>query len=89
MPPRLRELMRHEWIETTMKFYVGVNAEMTAEPLWKAVSGDTLGDTAPNNTTISRRKMKKAVEINSTAFSGELSNNTVLPTAEIEPVKWR
>ena len=52
MPPQLRELMRHESIETTLKFYVRVNAEMTAETLWKAVSGDTLGDTAPKNTTI-------------------------------------
>jgi len=29
----LRELMRHESIETTMRFYVGQNAEATADEL--------------------------------------------------------
>ncbi|HEX4488093.1 MAG TPA: tyrosine-type recombinase/integrase [Terriglobales bacterium] len=44
MPTVLRELMRHEDISTTMKFYVGQNAEATADLLWAAV-GDTFGDT--------------------------------------------
>lgn len=37
MPAVLKELMRHKTIETTMKYYVGVNAEATADELWKAV----------------------------------------------------
>lgn len=37
MPTILRELMRHESIETTMRFYVGQNAEATADELWRAV----------------------------------------------------
>jgi integrase len=36
MPNVLRELMRHEDISTTMKFYVGQNAEATADALWAA-----------------------------------------------------
>ncbi len=48
MPTVLRELMRHEDINTTMKYYVGQNAEATADVLWAAV-GDTLGDTASAN----------------------------------------
>ena len=40
MPTILRELMRHESIETTMKYYVGVNAEATADELWKAVESN-------------------------------------------------
>jgi integrase len=44
MPTVLRELMRHEDIGTTMKYYVGHNAEATADVIWAAV-GDTLGDT--------------------------------------------
>jgi len=36
MPQTLMELMRHESIETTMKYYVGRNAEATADVLWKA-----------------------------------------------------
>jgi integrase len=36
MPQVLMELMRHESIETTMKFYVGRNAQTTADVLWAA-----------------------------------------------------
>ena len=42
MPPVLMEMMRHSKIETTMKFYVGENADATAEELWSAV-GKHLG----------------------------------------------
>ena len=34
MPPVLKELMRHESIDTTMTYYVGQNADATAELLW-------------------------------------------------------
>jgi len=46
MPAVLKELMRHASIETTMTFYVGQNAETTAEELW-AGSGKVLGKVAP------------------------------------------
>jgi len=56
MPQVLKELMRHESIETTMRFYVGRNAQSTADVLWEAhkaanggsmhAVGDTLGDTS-------------------------------------------
>ena len=36
MPQVLKELMRHETIETTMRYYVGRNAQATAEALWEA-----------------------------------------------------
>lgn len=36
MPQVLRELMRHESIETTMRYYVGRNAQATAAVLWDA-----------------------------------------------------
>ncbi|HXT57868.1 MAG TPA: site-specific integrase, partial [Pirellulales bacterium] len=38
MPQVLKELMRHKSIETTMKFYVGQNAEKTTDALWLAYS---------------------------------------------------
>ena len=38
----LRELMRHTDIATTLKFYVGQNAEATADAIWEA-SGNTPG----------------------------------------------
>lgn len=40
---QLKELMRHASIETTLTYYVGENAESTAEELWSAL-GDKLGD---------------------------------------------
>ena len=36
MPVVLMELMRHESMSTTLKFYVGRNAERTADILWQA-----------------------------------------------------
>jgi integrase len=43
MPPVLKELMRHTDISTTMRFYVGVNAQATADELWR-VEGNILGN---------------------------------------------
>jgi hypothetical protein len=36
MPAQLKELMRHESIETTLRFYVGTDAQRTAEAAWAA-----------------------------------------------------
>jgi hypothetical protein len=50
MPQVLMELMRHENIATTLKFYVDSNAQATAEVLWKAAkreSGNTSGNSLP------------------------------------------
>jgi len=49
MPKVLQELMRHESIDTTMRFYVGRNAESTADVLWAAheiAAGNKTGNTA-------------------------------------------
>jgi integrase len=45
MPAVLKELMRHSKIETTMTYYVGQNAEATADELWR-ISGTTSGTIA-------------------------------------------
>jgi integrase len=37
-PAELMELMRHENIETTMKYYVGQQAELTAKKLYEALA---------------------------------------------------
>jgi hypothetical protein len=63
MPPVLMELMRHDSIETTLKFYVGQNALRTTNVVWEAYEKaqeaaektlpkerrDTLRDTEPNS----------------------------------------
>jgi integrase len=47
MPLVLKELMRHESIETTTAFYVGANTEATADALW-AVQSDEIGEMLSN-----------------------------------------
>jgi integrase len=49
MPPILQQLMRHESIDTTLRFYVGQNAKNAATVVWESVGrqlGDTLGDSS-------------------------------------------
>ncbi len=51
MPQVLMELMRHESIDTTMAFYVGRNAEKTADLLWQAheaAASNTLSNSRQN-----------------------------------------
>ncbi len=51
MPQVLMELMRHQDIETTLKYYVGRNAQNTADVLWKAHQAATAGNTSGNTAT--------------------------------------
>jgi len=51
MPQVLQELMRHESIETTLRYYVGKNAQRTADALWDAyerVAGGSVGNKCGN-----------------------------------------
>ncbi|HXG11398.1 MAG TPA: hypothetical protein VNK04_16710 [Gemmataceae bacterium] len=41
VPPVLMQLMRHESIETTMRYYVGRNVKATADVVWEAYSRST------------------------------------------------
>ena len=66
MPQILRDLMRHESIETTMKFYVGREAEQTADLVFSAWEnrpaqqrGDTSGDTKTSHSRKAARKHQK------------------------------
>jgi integrase len=45
MPIVLKDLMRHSSLETTLRYYVGLNADRMGDALWStAESGDILGD---------------------------------------------
>jgi integrase len=55
MPPVLKELMRHTEIATTMKFYVGVNAQATADELWR-VAGSNLGSSGVKDELAAREQ---------------------------------
>lgn len=81
MPNKLMELMRHESIDTTMKFYIGRNAQATADALWDAYEKATsnkekpVGSANGNNAQFESEKpsenqeMAKAVNpYKSTAF---------------------
>ena len=73
MPAQLKELMRHESIETTLRFYVGTDAQRTADAAWAAfeasrpknleASGNSLANSAtfgpPPPPTENRRKPKR------------------------------
>ena len=50
MPAVLQKLMRHRSIETTMKYYVNLQADDIAADLWAGAwaRGNTLGNTPPN-----------------------------------------
>ena len=50
MPAVLQTLMRHASIQTTMQYYVSLEAEATAELLWTAV-GNSFGNSGPNGET--------------------------------------
>ncbi len=58
MPAQLKELMRHESIETTLRYYVGTNAERTADACWdafqKSVSDTTLAPVVENGVSGTR-----------------------------------
>lgn len=51
MPAVLQQLMRHESIDTTLKFYVGQNAQATADVIWDAYErhGNSFGNTSPKS----------------------------------------
>ena len=68
MPQTLMELMRHESIDTTLKFYVGWNAQATPEVLWKAAEKAGLGTIL--GTTAEKRPLRfEDVETNTLVFS--------------------
>lgn len=46
MPQVLMELMRHQSIETTMKYYVGINAQRTAKTIWDAMPKNSIDNQA-------------------------------------------
>ena len=51
MPTTLQLMMRHESIETTLRFYVGRNAQTAAKVIWEAyrgLPGNKTGNTAPS-----------------------------------------
>jgi hypothetical protein len=54
MPAVLQQLMRHESIETTMRYYVGRDADAVADVLWQAVESGT----RPTSVTASRQSTK-------------------------------
>ena len=50
MQPQLKELMRRESIETTLRYYVGTDAQRTADAAWAAFerAGGEFSAPAPN-----------------------------------------
>ncbi len=57
-PADLQKLMRHTDLYTTMKFYVGQNAESTADAIW-ATECDTLCDTSDSSKNVESKNHYK------------------------------
>ena len=60
MPVVLQELMRHDSIDTTMRYYVGRNAQSTAKILWQAhmeVAGNTSSNRAAEPSTANEKSL--------------------------------
>ncbi|MBM4093961.1 MAG: site-specific integrase [Planctomycetes bacterium] len=63
MPPDLMLLMRHESIETTLRFYVGRNAQRTAKTLWEAHKKAQSGNTSGNSAQISPDSAAEQIDV--------------------------
>ncbi len=63
MPDVLMLLMRHANIETTLKYYVGRNAQKAAEAVWETVADDSdvLGDTTQNEENPRKTEDNKSI----------------------------
>jgi len=65
MPTDLMALMRHESIETTLRYYVGRNAQATAKTLWeahrKATAGNSLGNRAAEPSSANEKPLPQVV----------------------------
>lgn len=82
MPAMLQQLMRHESIDTTMKYYVGRDADAVADVLWSAFEerkSNTMSNIGEESRTTADRK--KA------ASSCELTASNVGPTG-FEPATF-
>ena len=63
MPTDLQQLMRHESIETTLKYYVGRNAEATADAIWASIEQvPTLVPTSHSGTSKPETKKAETIE---------------------------
>jgi len=62
LPAELRELMRHADIQTTMRYYVGQEAETTADALWAAYEKANGGNGSPVGNTLGNTVEFGAVE---------------------------
>jgi len=62
LPTILRELMRHETVETTLRYYVGQNAESTADELWRAM-GNNQGNNSESQTNPSDTGNRKSLPV--------------------------
>jgi len=87
MPPQLKELMRHESIETTLRFYVGTDAQRTADAAWAAFErtegafpdrfANTFANTAPKQPSGPKpRKGAKVPEKQANSSSGAAGTRT-------------
>jgi integrase len=62
MPAVLQQLMRHAAIETTMKYYVGLDADRLASDLWRDWPESPEGDKSGDKKTVTENEASTEVE---------------------------
>jgi integrase len=62
MPAILQQLMRHEDIETTMRFYVGREAAAVADVLWEAMKSNKSGNIRPARLSAGAKRKPQPLE---------------------------
>jgi hypothetical protein len=75
LPKVLMELMRHESIGTTMRFYVGQNAQRTADAAWAAYE----------SAKARQQNGEKTATVNTFVNNGQISTIDSAPVNEISP----
>lgn len=73
----LMELMRHESIETTLKFYVGRNAETTAAALYEAVFCNSLSNTSAGPSSANESVLTEHASRQAVTYSSEVSRGRI------------
>ena len=68
MPQQLMELMRHESIVTTQTFYVGKNAERTADAVWAAFERDNAKNSNASSNSTPSSVSKSDSDVNATPY---------------------
>jgi hypothetical protein len=65
MPAVLQQLMRRADIEATLRYDTGRNAETTSDTVWKALPGNTSGNSAQSSAAAQNESSSQMIDAKS------------------------